>query len=159
MPATVTRDSFRSTLVEYAIEHSKPDGTRCTEDNDSCPLQQQLERDFRDLIATDDVNELITVFLNQLLHEGAAIARTRQADGGLGLAGYRFEGSATSGMLAGALMLSRAHGNDELGDAARTILRFGPPRMAHAVLSVIVEQLVISLVERHQEMLGTPGSH
>lgn len=158
MPLTVTRESFRSTLIEFAIVHAKPDGDKCRTKASACPQRLQIIDEFEKLTKVADLHELIDYFLEQLILEARAIARTRHNDGQIPLTGFAFDSSTSTGILAGALMMGAAHGHEDLDQAARTIVRFGPPSLAVGILSLVIEQLVSSMVERAQQMLGTTGS-
>jgi len=152
---TATREAFWRTLVDFVADHAVPDEASCRENPSQCPMKGELSLSIATLVESEDVLDVIDWMIGQLVREGSQIAHTRQGDGGMGLTGFAFDASRTSGMLAGALMAGRGQGNQELGDAARAILRFGPPRLARDVVSTVLEQLIGSLVERHRQMRGT----
>lgn len=151
---TANRDAFWRTLVDFVADHADPETASCRNTPNQCPLQDDMHTRTLALIDGEDISDLIDWMIGHVLREGAAIAHTRRDDGEIGLTGFAFDSSRTAGMLAGMLLMGRSQGQHELDTAARTILRFAPPATSRAVFSELLEQLVGSLVERHQQMRG-----
>lgn len=141
------------TLVEFADEHGDPTTAARCHAPDQCPFQDQLSDQPLPLVH-DDPENLTTWLVTNIVREGTLIARTRGNDGELPLAGFKFNASETSGLLAGALILGHTGSHTDLTEAARTLLRFTPPATQSAVIGELFEQLIGSLLERHRQLVG-----
>ena len=158
MTATTTRDAYWANLVEFAAEHSRPDGSDCRHSSQDCPALADLTDGLASILSRSEAWDVIDWLTTHLLRETTAIAKTRHDDGALGFAGLAFDTRNSADLLAGALVMGRAHHSADLEQAARTILAFAPPHVAPAIAAALVQQIIAALAERHRQLQGTKAS-